>query len=292
MQTEEIRYYKIADICYKVTLKNADGFADDKLLDEYRSGNEETMNSIDVFVTRNLPEPVGEQVFSDNHKVIYISKDGSQMRFEGVLAKDVGSAYMCICRKEKLSIVHVKPEAFSGKTLLKAMELEHFTADTEGVLFHAAFVEVDGKALLFTAPSGVGKSTQADLWCREKGAELINGDRCVLKVKDGRVFALGVPYCGSSGVRKNRTIEVAAVIYLGRAETPSVRRLSGVTAFLKIFEGICVNTWNSSDMENSLKTVTAIAENVPIFMLMCTPDILSVRELEKALKEMRTTDEQ
>ena len=288
MQTEVTKYYKIADICYKINFNNTENYAEDNLLCEYSTGSEEPTHTLDVFVTDVLPEPVGLQVFADNHKVVFINEDGSQMRFEGVLAKDASSAYMCICRKENLSLVYVKPQAYSSKTLLKAMELEHFIADSDGVLFHSAFIEVEDKALLFTAPSGVGKSTQADLWCREKDADLINGDRCAVKIKEGRAFAFGVPYCGSSGVRKNRTLEIEAIVYLGRAKAPCVSQLSGVNAFMKIFEGICVNTWNSTDMENCVKTVATIAENTPVFMLECTPDRLSVVQLEKALKEMRT----
>ncbi|WP_370839368.1 hypothetical protein [Intestinibacter bartlettii] len=33
------------------------------------------------------------------------------------------------------------------------------------------------KGILFSAPSGTGKSTQADLWEKYENAEIINGDR-------------------------------------------------------------------------------------------------------------------
>ena len=291
MQNEVTKYYKIADICYKINFNNAQKYTEDNLLCEYISDREEPMHTLDVYVTDTLPEPEGRQTFADNHKVIYINEDGSQMRFDGVLAKDAGSAYMCICRNESLSRVYVKPQAYSSKTLLKAMELEHFLANNKGVLFHSAYIEVNGKALLFTAPSGVGKSTQADLWVKERDAELINGDRCALKIKDGKVFAFGVPYCGSSGVRKNRALEVQAIVYLVRAKEPFAKQVSGVKAFLKLYEGICVNTWNSADMESCVQTLTTVAENTPVFILECTPDGLSVAELEKALKEMKSYDE-
>ena len=45
------------------------------------------------------------------------------------------------------------------------------------LLMHGAVIAVGNKAWLFTAPSGTGKSTQAELWERYRNAEQINGDR-------------------------------------------------------------------------------------------------------------------
>ena len=48
-------------------------------------------------------------------------------------------------------------------------------------ILHSAYICVNGKAVLFTAPSGGGKSTQAKLWADHRGARTINGDRTLLQ---------------------------------------------------------------------------------------------------------------
>ena len=56
-------------------------------------------------------------------------------------------------------------------------------ADYGIVLFHSCAVVCDEKAYLFTAPSGTGKSTHADLWCKLLGkkVKILNGDKPFLK---------------------------------------------------------------------------------------------------------------
>ena len=56
----------------------------------------------------------------------------------------------------------------------------------DAMILHAAFVNTEYGGVLFSGPSGVGKSTQADLWCKYKAAEQINGDRPILRKNKGQ----------------------------------------------------------------------------------------------------------
>ena len=58
----------------------------------------------------------------------------------------------------------------------------------------ASFIRWQGRGILFSAPSGTGKSTQANLWVQHQGAEVINGDRAALRQVGGRWQAFGLPY--------------------------------------------------------------------------------------------------
>ena len=49
----------------------------------------------------------------------------------------------------------------------------------------------------------MGKSTQADLWNKYEGCEIINGDRSAITKKDGVWNAYGLPFAGSSRIYKN-----------------------------------------------------------------------------------------
>lgn len=74
------------------------------------------------------------------------------------------------------------PGGVGVKTVLNALAAERLIARNGGFVFHSSYVEVDGKAVLFTAPSETGKSTQAELWRSLRGAEIINGDRSVVRL--------------------------------------------------------------------------------------------------------------
>lgn len=60
---------------------------------------------------------------------------------------------------------------------------------TKGVLhLHSSFVLHQGKALLFTGPSGIGKTTQAELWRDYQGSMIVNGDACLMRKIEGAYF--------------------------------------------------------------------------------------------------------
>lgn len=60
--------------------------------------------------------------------------------------------------------------------------------------------------ILFSGPSGIGKSTHADLWVKHRGARVINGDRTLLqKLGDRPRMSLGWPICGSSEICHNES---------------------------------------------------------------------------------------
>ena len=65
--------------------------------------------------------------------------------------------------------------------IFNALALEKVLIAHESIILHASYVNYNGKAILFTAPSGTGKSTQAALWEEYKGAEIVNGDRVIIQ---------------------------------------------------------------------------------------------------------------
>lgn len=284
------RYYEIAGISYRVTGQPEAMLWDEGVLTAYKTENISYTRCIDLEITEVLCPPEGKLVFSDEYRQVYLCEDGTYIRYEGAIDADPYKAYMRIKRTDGISEVQIKSQCLGNKSVLTAMELEHFATENKGVLFHACVVCIQDKALIFTAPSGIGKSTQAELWCKERGAELINGDRCIIRYIDTSYYISGVPYCGSSGVRKNRTLPLCAVVYLTQAPSSSAHTVKGVNAFMHLWEGCCINTYNSSDVEKCVEIVTGISENVPIVRLDCTPDITAVCALEKLLRELDVID--
>ena len=142
---------------------------------------------------------------------------------------------------------------------------------------------MDGKAILFTAPSETGKSTQADLWHRLRGAAIHNGDRSAVRWQDGRAYACGVPFAGSSQICENVTLPLAAIVYLRQAPETTIRRLRGAESFRCLWEGCSVNTWDRADVDRISETVLQVLTAVPVFELACTPDESAILALEGVL---------
>lgn len=175
-------------------------------------------------------------------------------------------------------------EGITARTVLAIMRMPHLAAQTDGVIIHCSFIAHEGRAILFTAPSGTGKSTQAELWRDLRGARVINGDRALIRRVGGQIMAEGIPFSGSSHDCENASFPLAAIVYLAQAPKTEISRLGGYRAFSRIWEGININTWEQSDVEKASGLVQDLAVSVPIYYLPCTPDESAVAALEQALE--------
>ena len=148
---------------------------------------------------------------------------------------------------------------------------------------HSSFIDVGGKAVLFSAASGVGKSTQAALWQKHRGAEIINGDKSGVLVENG-VYACGVPFCGTSGICRNRNLPLGAVVLLSQAKTNSIRRLAGVEALQGILQNVHLDFIAPNEYNKCIDLIIELLAAVPVYAMGCTPDEEAVITLENLLK--------
>lgn len=153
------------------------------------------------------------------------------------------------------------------------------------IFLHSSYIDAGGKAILFTAPCRTGKSTQAALWQKHRNAEIINGDKSGISVSHGAVFAHGVPFCGTSGICKNRSLPLAAIVTLSQAKENTVRRLGGIDSLQAVMNNTYLDFIAPDEQRRFVDCVIEILEHVPVYHLACTPDEDAVIALETALKE-------
>lgn len=221
---------------------------------------------------------------------VRVYREGNQyVRYIGTVEEDWTKAYIRAEYGDKKHSVQVKVSApmthIGVKTVLNALGAEHLVAETGGFLLHCSYIAHNGKAILFTAPSGTGKSTQAELWRKYRGAEIINGDRAAICRAAGLPVAAGIPFSGSSPYYANRSLPIEAIVYLSQATCTTIRKLKGMEAFSRIWEGISVNSWIKEDVERVSDAVKQTAEKIPVYHLACTPDKSAVIALEEALRK-------
>ena len=150
---------------------------------------------------------------------------------------------------------------------------------------HAACVDTSYGGILFSGPSGIGKSTQAKNWCKYREAIEVNGDRPILS-KDGKVWkAWGSPYAGSSKCHKNISCSVKAIVILKQSEDCSLRKMSDLEAFRAVWAGVTVHSWDKKYMEAACDMVMELIKMIPVFELCCTPDEQAVNCLETELRK-------
>lgn len=156
-------------------------------------------------------------------------------------------------------------------------------ARNNGLLLHASLVEHEGRAVAFTASSGTGKSTQADLWHEHLGAEIMNGDRAFIRRFDGEWRAYGSPWAGSSPYIKNVKAPLAGIVVLRQAPENRIRRLNAAEVMAYLYNNVRYPFWDEEATAASLETLDALIREIPIFLLECRPDEEAVRITRDAI---------
>lgn len=151
------------------------------------------------------------------------------------------------------------------------------------ILLHASYVETEKGALLFSGPSGIGKSTQADLWEQCGSGKIINGDRTVLYEREEQIYASGSPYAGSSHIFLPYRSQVRAIIILKQGKENKAVRLKGRACVLPLLEESVFGFQDKKMRYNQAKLILKIAEEIPIYVYTCTRNPHAVKELQRHL---------
>lgn len=143
----------------------------------------------------------------------------------------------------------------------------------EGMLLHSSAVMMDGKAYLFTAPCGTGKSTHTQLWLQVFGerAKILNDDKPALRLENGVWYAYGTPWSGKTDQNINSKVPLAGICVLGRGTENKIQPYSGAKAVHDILE----QTARSADaafMVTLLELLDKLVTAVPVWKLECNMD--------------------
>ena len=137
-----------------------------------------------------------------------------------------------------------------------------------GVMLHSSCVEYEGKAYLFSARSGTGKSTHTHLWLKYlPGSRIINNDKPAIRCVDGKFYAYGTPWSGKTDESVNIGVPIAGIAFLSRGEN-KIKKIPGILA-LKPFMDQTVRPKDKVLMEKALDVINGILTDIPIYQLSC-----------------------
>lgn len=172
------------------------------------------------------------------------------------------------------------------RNLLSLLGLESFLLRFDACILHASLIDWQGGGILFCAPSGTGKSTQADLWQRYTLCQILNGDRAGIRCNQGIWTAWGLPFAGTSGIYRNESVPIRALVLLCQGEENSISPVTPLEAFKRMLPECSVRRWDGRSMERLVRILSALVNAVPIYQMECLPDVGAVELLrDTILKE-------
>jgi len=143
----------------------------------------------------------------------------------------------------------------------------------DGMLLHASCVEKDGKAYLFSAKSGTGKSTHTHLWLRAfPDSRIINDDKPAVRRMDGTFYACGTPFSGKTDENINVQVPVRAIVFIERGTENSIEPIPPAAA-IPLFLSQTLRPPKKAAMETMLTLLGKLLEAVPVFRLRCNMDL-------------------
>ncbi len=138
----------------------------------------------------------------------------------------------------------------------------------QGTYLHASAVILDGKAYLFSANSGVGKSTHTEKWCRLFGATYLNDDKPALRYVDGVWMAYGTPWSGKHDLSSPVGVPLGGIAFLERGEENSISPADVDWVVPRLLKQ---SFWELPQqyMETMLSLLDKLVRQTPIWKLTC-----------------------
>ncbi len=134
-----------------------------------------------------------------------IDKESEQVRRVNGLSSDLPRGYL--------------------ESIVLYREIAKRLPDYDAFVFHGVALEYEGQALLFTAKSGVGKTTHTRLWLSRfpDKVKILNGDKPILRLIDGVPYVFGSPWQGKENYGYNGKAPLRALAFVHRAKENSAQ---------------------------------------------------------------------
>lgn len=138
-------------------------------------------------------------------------------------------------------------------------------------LMHGSAVAVDGKAYLFTAPSGTGKSTHTRLWCEVFGhrALMVNDDKPLIKIEDKQVWIYGTPWNGKHNRGNNLKMPLQAVCFLHQAKENQIVKKSYRDLYPRLLNVIYLPLEDTKAVSKVMVLIDGLRQ-IPMYEMGCT----------------------
>lgn len=146
--------------------------------------------------------------------------------------------------------------------------------DYKKFMIHSSVVVVDGRAYLFCAPSGIGKSTHVEQWIKYFGdrAYIYNDDRSVIGMENGKIYVWGTPWSKYSSFNSNTKVQLQGICVLKQSMDNSIKLLDQQTAVSSIASQY-PRPEGSNKHNKILKLLSSLLGNINVWELKCNVSI-------------------
>lgn len=286
MQNKETRFYNIGDLTIKY---KGPAFLERENLSIFRDVGKEPNVSYHIDFRKNINMPLKEALYKSGYLSFYreektkccIHLDEDKINILAKVSSEEKNVHFIEYASERAGNI-------GTNIILKLFDLPHVIIPFGGIFLHASYIVWQDQAILFTAAKQRGKSTQAKLWEEHNDAIVVNGDRALIRKIDGKWFAFGSPYCGTSRICNNITKPIRAIVILDQSTENTIRKADSLEAFVALMSGCTYHAWDKCEVQKVTDIAKDMIESIPFYKLACCPDVSAVKCLEEMLCQKET----
>ena len=200
--------------------------------------------------------------------------------------------YVCARhRGDEISVCVLPDAARKPLRIWQYLAIEDLLLKEDVLILHSAGILYQKKAILFSAPSGTGKSTQAELWKRHRpDVRGLNGDRNLLYEREGIWYTGGLPWHGNAADCRNTETPLGAIAIVHRSPSDAAKLLPPAKQYTALYSQITVHTWDPAACAQVWSLIGKLIRAVPVIRLDCTMQPSAVDALESYLFPLRGSE--
>ncbi len=144
----------------------------------------------------------------------------------------------------------------------------------KGLFVHSSVIRVGDRGIAFLAPSGTGKTTHTALWQRLLGekAEVINGDKPIVRFLEDTPVAFGTPWAGKEGLYKKDSVALTDLCFLEQSEENACVPLSPGDALPDMLQQVILPKQAQGAME-TLDLLDRLLRACRIWKISCNTEL-------------------
>lgn len=259
---------------------------------KYQSGSVGPADmTINCFLVENIEKPVGKTIEDVEGWNWCVADKGEIFLYHGYGRDKIGSL---IKWNEDFSVADAYAiDTFNESGLEIGIKffiiirhiLWYAIIKHKGLMLHSSAISYKGRGILFSAPSGTGKSTQSSLWKQEFKDDVIivNDDTPFIRNFDGTSYVYGCPWSGKTDINEQMKVPVFAVVSVKQGKENKIKELTATEGFFRIFNET-KKPVESKMLDMAMDNVITFLSNVKVYELTCRPDSDAVYTLKEALK--------
>ena len=232
-----MKYYNVNGIKFGLNYQFPD-YLDDNI-EEYETDECEVNHYIETKIVDSISIPSDLPKIKFNNREVYVDDDK-----ERVYIYDKGFPILMIetdveFKRSVLSLV---------KDTKGSSEMEYIYT---GIMFmelclyhsiqslHGSAISYNNQAIIFSGPSGTGKSTHVEYWKElEPLIEIINDDKPLLNLKGDQIMVSGSPWSGKTKVNMNTSLPLHSIVFLEQGTANKIEVLSEDEKAIQIMRNI------------------------------------------------------